>query len=67
MEGPMSFEEVAVYFSEVEWSHLEPDQKALYLEVMMENHENVASLGKNLPLKCSGKHFLSPDASLSMQ
>uniref|UniRef100_A0A670ZC54 Uncharacterized protein n=1 Tax=Pseudonaja textilis TaxID=8673 RepID=A0A670ZC54_PSETE len=58
-EGPMSFEEVAVYFSEVEWSHLEPDQKALHFEVMMENHENVASLGKNLPLECLGRQFVN--------
>ncbi|KAK9405311.1 zinc finger protein [Crotalus adamanteus] len=44
-EGPVSFEEVAVYFSEVEWSHLDRDQKVLHSEVMMENHRNVASLG----------------------
>uniref|UniRef100_A0A8C5WQ40 Uncharacterized protein n=1 Tax=Laticauda laticaudata TaxID=8630 RepID=A0A8C5WQ40_LATLA len=37
----VSFEEVAVYFSEEEWSQLDPDQKALHLEVMLENHRNV--------------------------
>ncbi|XP_060543777.1 zinc finger protein 213-like [Pantherophis guttatus] len=40
----VSFEEVAVYFSEEEWSQLNPDQKALHLEVMLENHRNVVSL-----------------------
>ncbi|XP_026581633.1 putative zinc finger protein 56, partial [Pseudonaja textilis] len=45
--GLVSFEEVAVYFSEEEWSQLDPDQKALHSEVMLENHRNVVSLGNN--------------------
>ncbi|XP_013929961.1 PREDICTED: zinc finger protein 678-like, partial [Thamnophis sirtalis] len=44
----VSFEEVAVYFSEEEWSQLDPDQKALHGEVMLENSRNLASLGKHL-------------------
>ncbi|XP_070599924.1 zinc finger protein 558-like [Erythrolamprus reginae] len=46
-DSPVSFEEVAVSFSEEEWSLLDPDQKALHSEVMLENHRNVVSLGKN--------------------
>ncbi|XP_058028132.1 zinc finger protein 566-like [Ahaetulla prasina] len=46
-EGPVSFKEVSVYFSEEEWSQLDPDQKALYWEVMLENHRNVASLAED--------------------
>ncbi|XP_025030790.1 zinc finger protein 708-like isoform X2 [Python bivittatus] len=46
-QSPVSFEEVAVYFSEEEWSQLNPDQKALYGEVMLENSRNVAFLGAN--------------------
>ncbi|XP_058028227.1 zinc finger protein with KRAB and SCAN domains 7-like [Ahaetulla prasina] len=46
-ESLVSFEEVAVSFSEEEWSQLDPDQKALHLEVMLENHRNVVSLGNN--------------------
>ncbi|XP_058030145.1 zinc finger protein 75D-like [Ahaetulla prasina] len=46
-ESLVSFEEVAVYFSEEEWSQLDPDQKALHSEVMLENHRNVVSLGNN--------------------
>ncbi|XP_070795127.1 zinc finger protein 75D-like [Pituophis catenifer annectens] len=46
-EALMSFKEVAVYFSEEEWSQLDADQKALYREVMLENHRNVTSLGNN--------------------
>ncbi|XP_013924907.1 PREDICTED: zinc finger protein 766-like isoform X2 [Thamnophis sirtalis] len=45
--GPVSFEEVAVYFSEGEWSQLDPDQKALHWEIMLENHRNMASLGND--------------------
>ncbi|XP_026579495.1 zinc finger protein with KRAB and SCAN domains 4-like [Pseudonaja textilis] len=46
-ENLVSFEEVAVYFSEEEWSQLDSDQKELYSEVMLENHRNVVSLGKS--------------------
>ncbi|XP_070599914.1 zinc finger protein 436-like [Erythrolamprus reginae] len=46
-ESPVSFEEVAVSFSEEEWSQLDPDQKALHSEVMLENHRNVVFLGHN--------------------
>ncbi|XP_026546564.1 zinc finger protein 436-like [Notechis scutatus] len=46
-EGLVSFKDVAVYFSEEEWSRLDPDQKALHSEVMLENHRNVVSLGNN--------------------
>uniref|UniRef100_A0A8C5SQ02 Uncharacterized protein n=1 Tax=Laticauda laticaudata TaxID=8630 RepID=A0A8C5SQ02_LATLA len=46
-EHLVSFEEVAVYFSEKEWFQLDADQKALHWEVMPENHRNVVSLGNN--------------------
>uniref|UniRef100_A0A8C5SX12 KRAB domain-containing protein n=1 Tax=Laticauda laticaudata TaxID=8630 RepID=A0A8C5SX12_LATLA len=39
--------EVAVYFSEEEWSQLDPDQKVLHSDVMLENHRNVVFLGKS--------------------
>uniref|UniRef100_A0A8C5RLU6 Uncharacterized protein n=1 Tax=Laticauda laticaudata TaxID=8630 RepID=A0A8C5RLU6_LATLA len=43
----VSFEEVAVYFSEEEWSQLDADQKELYRKVMLENSRNLFSLGFN--------------------
>ncbi|XP_078243543.1 uncharacterized protein LOC110070772 isoform X4 [Pogona vitticeps] len=47
-QGPVTFDEVAVNFTEAEWALLDQNQRACHRDVMEETRENVLSLAREV-------------------
>ena len=48
LQDAVSYDDVHVYFTEEEWNLLDPSQKSLYKDVMLETYLNLKAIGKTV-------------------